>query len=87
MVIVGCRDMKPVEICSSCSDDIEWKLPTMKTFGQRGEWTIGQMRMDCTPKAGILHAWCRDGQFKVGCAISSITVDLIPANARADGSP
>lgn len=88
MAIVGCRNMIPVEICSSCSDDIEWKLPTMKTFGQRKEWSIGQMRMDCTPEAGILHAWCRDGKFRVGCAISSITVDLISSeNPTSDASP
>lgn len=68
ITIVGCRDNRPVEILTVCSDDIEW-IVDLSAFGQ--------MRMDCTSKSGILHAWSRSHRFHVGPALSSIDIKVI----------
>jgi len=77
MAIIGVRDSQPEEIACACCDDIEWKLPPMRTFGG-GQWTTGQFRTDCAFRSGALHAWQRGARFRVGAALSSITVELIP---------
>ena len=74
MAVIGCRDGKPVEIAVSCCDDIEWKFGPMEMCGP---YSYGQMRMDCAFRSGALHAWTRKGKFRVGHALSSITVELV----------
>lgn len=83
IAIIGVRDHRPEEIACACCDDIEWKLPAMTTFGN-GRWTTGQFRTDCAFRSGALHAWQRGARFKVGAALSSTTVEMIP-NALAKG--
>lgn len=85
IAIIGTRDYQPEEIAVCCCDDIEWKLPPMKTFGG-GHYTIGQFRMDCALKSGALHVWQREARFKVGIALSSTTIELVP-NAVLTGRP
>ena len=80
IAIVGVRNQKPVEVCTVCSDDIEWKLPPAKTFGQNAEYSFGQFRTDCAIKSGALHAWTSDGKFRVGASLSSTEIELFPNN-------
>lgn len=77
MAIIGCNKQVPVEIASMCSDDIEWKLPDAQRFGARKQYSIGQMRMDCSLKSGAVHAWSSHHRFKVGAALSSIEIELV----------
>lgn len=75
MAIIGCRNGLPIEIAAQCCDDIEWCAPPMLGAG----YTIGQMRTDCWLKSGAIHAWSRVNRFRVGAALSSMTVELVPA--------
>jgi len=75
MAVIGVRDLQPVEIACQCCDDIEWKFPPMCMYGQ---WSTGQIRMDCAIGSGALHPWARDMQFYVGAALSSITIEVLP---------
>ena len=77
IAIIGVREGKPVEICTSCSDDIEWKLPPATAWGPNKEYLIGRFRMDCAVRSGALHAWARPGQFRVGHALSSTDITLV----------
>jgi len=52
-----------------------WKLPTIKTFNNN-KWIIGQFHMDCAFKSGALHVWQQGARFKVGIALSNITVEM-----------
>lgn len=83
MAIIGVRKGQPVEIACSCCDDIEWKLPPMITVGG-GEFSIGQMRMDCAIRSGALHAWARGAKFRVGAALSSTEIELLAANVKGN---
>ena len=76
MAIIGVRNGQPEEIACACCDDIEWKLPPMKTFGC-GRWYIGQFRTDCALRSGAIHAWQNDAKFRVGKALSSTTIEMI----------
>lgn len=76
IVIIGCHKQEPVEVCTLCSDDIEWKLPAAEKFGQNDEYSFGQFRMDCAVKSGALHAWTRKGEFRVGASLSSTEIEL-----------
>lgn len=87
IAIVGVRNQKPVEVCTMCSDDIEWKLPPAKTFGQNAEYSFGQFRTDCAIKSGALHAWTRDGKFRVGASLSSTEIELFPNTPACHGAP
>ena len=78
IVVIGCRDHKPVEICGRGADDLEWKFPPPRRYGSSNEYSIGQVRSDCTWPAGILHFWERSMTFKVGCALSSVTIEVQP---------
>jgi len=80
IAIIGCRQQVPVEICSLCSDDIEWKMPPAKIYGSG--YTRGQYRSDCVRKSGALHFWSNDGGFKVGAALSSIEIEFIPSENK-----
>ena len=82
IAIIGVRDSQPEEIACACCDDIEWKMPPMTTFGN-GRWTTGQFRTDCAFRSGALHAWQRGARFKVGAALSSTTVEMIPNVERS----
>lgn len=79
IAIVGCVKNQPIEVCTECSDDIEWKFPSAETFGG-GKYSIGQMRMDCLFPAGIMHAWSHENRFRVGISLSSIEVQLARAS-------
>lgn len=81
MAVIGVCEGRPVEIACSCCDDIEWKLPPMITVGN-GEFSIGQMRMDCAIRSGALHAWARGAKFRVGAALSSTEIELLAANVK-----
>lgn len=74
MVIIGVLRGRPCEIVSRCSDDVEWKSPPMLSGTN---WSIGQMRTDCCMKSGALHFWQNDRRFKVGTALSSITIEVV----------
>jgi hypothetical protein len=76
IAIIGCNGFVPEEIACDCCDDIEWKLPPMKTFGN-GKWTQGQFRTDFAFKSGAFHAWERGSRFRVGIALSSTTIELV----------
>lgn len=78
MAIIGVRKQTPVEICTSCSDDIEWKMPAAKTYGHAKEYTLGQYRSDMAIKSGALHVWTREGKFRVGASLSSTEIELCP---------
>jgi hypothetical protein len=78
MAIIGVRKQIPVEICTSCSDDIEWKMPAAKTYGDNKEYTRGQYRSDCVIKSGALHVWTREGKFRVGASLSSTEIEFFP---------
>jgi hypothetical protein len=73
MAVIGVRGDQPVEIATACSDDIEWKMPAPTLYGG-GQYSIGQMRMDCAMRSGALHAWADRTKFHVGCALSSVTI-------------
>lgn len=72
--IIGVVEGKPTEIVTTCSDDIEWKSPAPKMYE---DFALGQIRTDCAFKSKALNFWSREYQFKVGCALSSITVELL----------
>lgn len=78
IAIIGVRVRKPVEVCTVCSDDIEWKLPPAKTLGPNAEYSIGQFRTDCAIKSGALHVWTSEGKFLVGASLSSTEIELCP---------
>ena len=78
MAIIGVREGMPVEVCTICSDDIEWKLPPAKTYGSKNEFAIGQFRTECIIKSGALHVWVREGKFRVGPSLSSVVIELLP---------
>ena len=75
VAIIGVKAGIPVEIASACSDDIEWKLPSPVSYSS---FSIGQMRMDCAVKSGAMQAWQRGVKFRVGIALSSIDIEVIP---------
>ena len=78
IAIIGVRNSQPEEIACSCCDDIHWKLPPQEpTFG-KGRFD-GQFRTDCAFKSGALHVWNRGCRFKVGAALSSTTIEMIPS--------
>lgn len=81
IVVVGCIKQQPVEICVACADDLEWLSPPPIVAGET--YRMGQMRTDCLFPAGILHAWSREHRFKVGAALSSVTIELV----RIGGAP
>lgn len=81
IAIIGVNDNKPVEVATRCSDDIEWVYPSPRCYDH---CKIGQVRTDCSTKSGALHFWTRNGKFHVGCALSSITVELVPAGEAAN---
>ncbi|MDE2106797.1 MAG: hypothetical protein KGL39_56805 [Patescibacteria group bacterium] len=78
IAIIGVKKQNPVEVCTVCSDDIEWILPPAKTFGPNAEYSLGQFRTDCAIKSGALHVWCQGGKFRVGESLSSTAIELFP---------
>lgn len=83
MAIVGCRKQEPVEVCVACCDDIEWKIEReIESYGTAHQFTAGQYRMDCAPASGALHAWVRNGKWRVGYALSSTEIVLLANKAN-----
>ena len=65
MTIIGIVNQVPIEICGSCSDDIEWNNKSL-------------LRMDCALKSKALHFWSSYGEkFKVGASLSSVTIETL----------
>ena len=62
MTIIGCNDMKPVEVITQSSDDIS---------------IDGAHRVDCIYKAKAMHFWSNHKRFEVSHALSSITIKMI----------
>jgi len=75
MAIIGVNEQKPVEIACECCDDIEWMFPPMK---YAGNFAIGQIRTDCCFRSGAIHAWSRYSRFRVGLALSSTEIEVVP---------
>jgi len=68
IAIIGVREYQPIEIACNCCDDIEWRFnPESNT----------KLRMDCVLKSSALHAWSYKNKFRVGRALSSITIEVI----------
>lgn len=78
IAIIGVIAGDPIELATTCSDDIEWISPAPITYGPNGKYSVGQIRMDCARKSGAMQAWSYDSSFKVGMALSSINIELIP---------
>ena len=74
MSIIGIVGGKPQEQAVARCDHIEWKLPSMVTFGD-DQFTMGQMNTDCALRSGGVHFWARKMRFKVGIALSSTTIE------------
>jgi hypothetical protein len=83
VAIIGVVNHMPTEVATACSDDVEWVLPPAIRFGERSEYAMGQMRMDCAFRSGAMHFWTRTARFKVGDALSSVTVEVLPIRADA----
>ncbi len=74
IAIIGCDSKQvPIEIACQCADDIEWVFPNKKNYG---DFSIGQVRMDCAMKSGAMHFWAQNGFFHVGMALSSTRIEL-----------
>lgn len=72
MAIIGVVDGVPVEVASQCSDDVEWIVhenPRSSSF-------LASVRMDCAYRSSAMHFWSYDVTFKVGCALSSLTIEV-----------
>ncbi len=68
--VVGCMEMVPIEIVSSCSDVIDWRLSsTIPSF--EGIMT------DCSWGSGGLHFWSDRYFFKAFHALSSLTINIV----------
>lgn len=66
MAIIGVRNGVPVEIVSTCSDDLVWLLLNQSV-----------LRMDCVFKSGVMHFWATGMKFLARRALSSIDIDLV----------
>ena len=75
MIIIGVIDSVPVEIAYSYCDDIEWLTPYPNILA--GMYPQGQMRMECLDTSRAFHPWSICSKFKVGCSLSSITIEVI----------
>jgi len=78
IAIIGCVEEQPTEIATMCSDDIDWRLPPMKSHGYN--FVIGQFRTDCAIKSGALRVWKSGAKFKVGDALSSTEITMVYEN-------
>ena len=72
MAIVGLdKKGKPIEIADFC-DDIEWKVPKIKT-----DYYLSPLRTDMYPDINCIHAWTHYGYFTVcGCSSAEVTLVL-----------
>ena len=75
IAIIGCKELIPVEVCTTCSDDIEWLTPGCRDYGNGVK--AGWFRSDMLFKAKALHFWSRYYDFRVGAALSSTRIELI----------
>jgi len=75
MAIIGVRNLMPVEIASSCTDDISWHTPIPSRLGNI---SVSDVRSDMAFKSGAIHFWSRKYKFVVGAALSSLDIKIIP---------
>lgn len=83
MAIIGVNKGIPIEIASPFSDDIEWILPGAVTFGDCSLYRMGQLRMDCATRSGAMQAWRRGFRFKVGSALSSVSIEMVTSTGES----
>ncbi len=77
MAVIGVNGGVPVEVAARCCDDIEWIYPPRSVLG--AGFIIGQVRTDCCMASGAVHFWKRDKRFRVGPALSSLTIEQVDA--------
>lgn len=70
MTIVGCRKQVPIEILVPGCDDIAYE-------SKGAQRHYNSMRMDCVHGSKCMHVWSNFYKFKVGAALSSVTIELI----------
>lgn len=81
IAIVGVRKGVPVELATSCSDDIEWRFPAPEQFGTHGDGTpmlMGHINTDCLYRTGAMHMWSDTHDFQIGDSLSCIRVTAVP---------
>lgn len=84
VTIIGCDDDgQPCQILTMCSDDVEWITPESPVLSYPTEsarpWRYGHVRTDCLFRSGAMRFWLsRSHYFGVGCALSSIRVEVVP---------
>lgn len=72
LAIVGMNEnCFPVELITTASDDIEWRIHQKST-----EIQFGTIRTECLFESGALHFWSKCGYFEVSEALSSITIEF-----------
>lgn len=78
IILIGyISDEDRFEICCENADDIEWELDSIIRFGDKQQYTMSQVRMDCFYPQGIFRFHSRAGKFRVGPALSSVKVEFI----------
>ena len=58
-------------------DDIEFQFGDDTRYGENGEFTSGNVRMDCYYPQGFFQFHSRKGKFHVSESLSSMTIKLI----------
>lgn len=74
------RDNVTYEICGY-PDDIEFQFSDTR-YGERKEYAFGNVRMDCFYPQGVFQLHSAYGKFRVSCALSSMTIFLVPHAAK-----
>jgi len=74
IVIIGCRNLVPVQQLA-WPDDINWNMEEVHKL--KGLSVQYCMRTDMTVY-GLIHIWSSNCNFKVGPALSSTEIKLIP---------
>lgn len=62
MTLIGCNDMKPIEVITENTDDIE---------------VTGGHKTDCLFPSHALHYWHPRAVFMVSAALSSMTIEVL----------
>lgn len=74
MFVIGVNNGEPVEIASSRSDDVGWVLGS----DTNGSYKTNRISMDCPLTSGAIQVWSQYRRFRVGEALSTITIELVP---------
>ncbi len=64
IIIAGCQDLVPIELVTTCSDDLSWE-------------GFSKLRIDCTTRGKMMHFWSNKYLFEVGPSLSSITIKAV----------